>query len=99
MLERTRLRQSREEEAVDLASNTASDPAVLAAGASVALSWYLYFVRNDRHRGLFVGLWPPTILAFASYFHQTRMATQVESLIQGGSANVIDSIEQMMRNR
>lgn len=43
---------------------------VLAAQMSVVLSWYEFFVRGNKQRGLFVTLWPPTILSIAAYFHQ-----------------------------
>ncbi len=97
MLEGTSI--GREEQAGTKAGETAMDPAVTAAALSVALSWYFFFLRGDRHRGLFVGLWPPTILAFASYFKQTRMSDRVASLGQGGSVNVVRTIEDMMRSR
>jgi hypothetical protein len=42
-------------------------PVALAAVASVLYSWYMFYVREDELYGLFVGLWPPTLLAFASY--------------------------------
>lgn len=42
-------------------------PVALAAAASVLYSWYMFYVREDETYGLFVGLWPPTLLAFASY--------------------------------
>ncbi len=99
MLEGTSIGQRREEQASEVAGDTAADPAVAAAGLSVALSWYFFFVRGDIHRGLFVGLWPPTILAFASYFNQTRMSNKVESLVQRGPINVVETIEDMMRSR
>ena len=73
-------------------------PAFLASAASVALSWYYFFIRGDRQRGLFVGLWPPTILAFASYFNQRKMRQQLDTITQPGTTlrNAIDS---MMGNR
>jgi hypothetical protein len=43
-------------------------PAVLASAGSVALALYFYYVRGDKQRGQFVGFWPVTILAMASYF-------------------------------
>jgi hypothetical protein len=43
-------------------------PAVLASIGSVALALYFYYVRGDKQRGQFVGFWPVTILALASYF-------------------------------
>lgn len=97
MLSSTTIRQSREEEAAEAAKETGADPAIMAATASVFLSWYFFFVRGDTHRGLFVGLWPPTILAFASYFNQTRMADKVERAAKGGS--VVESLEQMIGSR
>ena len=73
-------------------------PAFIASVASVGLSWYYFFIRDDRQRGLFVGLWPPTILAFASYINQRKMRQQLETLTQPGTTlkNAIDS---MMGNR
>jgi hypothetical protein len=45
-----------------------SDWAVMAAAAiSLATSMYLWFV-GHREEGLFVGLWVPSILSFATYF-------------------------------
>jgi hypothetical protein len=43
-------------------------PAVLASVGSVVLALYFYYVRGDKQRGQFVGFWPVTILALASYF-------------------------------
>lgn len=77
---------------------TARDPAIVAAAASVVLSWYSFFVQGNRELGLFIGLWPPTILAFASYFKQTRMADRVERAM-GESSTIRDSVERMMRGR
>lgn len=99
MMDTPRLSKSRSEEAGDVAGQTAADPAVLAAGFSVALSWYLYFGRGDRHGGLFVGLWPPTILAFASYFNQTRMSESLEAMLGGNPSGVMGTIDQVVRNR
>ncbi|RJX47266.1 hypothetical protein [Halonotius pteroides] len=43
-------------------------PVVLASAGSVALALYFYYVRGNKQRGQFVGFWPVTILAMASYF-------------------------------
>lgn len=53
---------------------------MMAAEASVLLSWYEFFYRGNKLRGLFVALWPPTILAFAGYFHQKRMEEKVDTI-------------------
>lgn len=42
-------------------------PAALASIGSVALALYYYYVRNEKQRGQFVGLWPATILSLAIY--------------------------------
>ena len=65
---------------MEAATETGTDPAVIAAAASVFLAWYEYFVAGNKAMGLFVGLWPPTIFAFASYFNETRMADQLRRM-------------------
>ena len=42
-------------------------PVGLAALGSIGLALYFFYVRGDKQRGQFVGLWPSTILALASY--------------------------------
>ncbi|WP_394337238.1 hypothetical protein [Halegenticoccus soli] len=69
------------------AEESGADLALLAAGASVLLSWYQFFVRGNRTRGLFIGLWPPTILAFSSYLRQKAMSDKVESFMPSSSAS------------
>ena len=50
----------------------ASDLAVLGAGLSVLLSLFEFYVREHDQRGIFIGHWAPTILAFAIYLRQRR---------------------------
>jgi hypothetical protein len=44
----------------------------LAFGAlgSVALALYEYYIRDNQQRGMFIGLWPPTMIGFAIYLAQ-----------------------------
>ncbi|SDR42084.1 hypothetical protein [Natronobacterium texcoconense] len=81
-------------QAAEEVGEQAIGPAFLASAASVGLAWYYFFLRGDRERGLFVGLWPPTILAFASYFNQRKMRQQLDSITQPGTTlkNAIDSM-------
>ncbi|XVH32704.1 hypothetical protein ACNS7O_05820 [Haloferacaceae archaeon DSL9] len=65
---------------------TGSDVALLAAGASVLLSWYEFYYKGNRTTGLFVGLWPPTILAFASYLRQKAMDEKISSSMMSGTS-------------
>ncbi|WP_394345770.1 hypothetical protein [Halegenticoccus tardaugens] len=67
------------------AEKTGADLALLGAGASVLLAWYQFFVRGNRTRGLFIGLWPPTILAFSSYLRQKAMSDKMESVMPSSS--------------
>ncbi|AFO58252.1 MULTISPECIES: hypothetical protein [Natrinema] len=72
----------------------AMGPAFVASAASVGLALYYYFIQGERELGTFVGLWPPTILAFASYFNQRRMRKQLQTLTQPGTKlrDAIDSV-------
>ena len=79
-------------------SDEAMGPAVLASAASVGLSLYYYFVRGERQLGTFIGLWPPTILAFASYFSQRKMRRQLEMLTQPGT-KLREAFDSVMGNR
>ncbi|MBZ6496741.1 hypothetical protein [Natrinema longum] len=76
----------------------AMGPAFIASAASVGLALYYYFVQGERELGTFVGLWPPTILAFASYFNQRRMRQQLETLTKPGT-KLRDAIDSMMGSR
>jgi hypothetical protein len=54
--------------------------AALAAIGSVVLALYFYYVRGDKQRGQFVGLWPATILALASYFKLEEIRQALDEL-------------------
>ncbi|WP_312616659.1 hypothetical protein [Haloarcula sp. 1CSR25-25] len=56
-------------------------PAALASVASVALALYFYYVRGDKQRGQFIGLWPATILGLAAYL---RLG-EIKRLLQEGA--------------
>ena len=74
---------SKETSATDVAENVGTDglgTALLASIASVGLALYFYYVRGDKQRGQFVGLWPTTILALASYFKLEEIKQALEQL-------------------
>lgn len=54
------------------------DPIILAAIGSVALSWYQFYVRGNKKYGLFIGLWPPTLLAFSSALRINDICEKLE---------------------
>lgn len=57
---------------------TGLGPAAMAAIGSVALALYYYYVKDEKQRGQFVGLWPSTILGLAVYLK----LEQVKQLLQ-----------------
>jgi len=61
-------------------------PAALASIGSVALALYYYYIKGDEQRGQFVGLWPATILAMASYLKLSRMQRDAEAEQAGADA-------------
>lgn len=89
--------KAQQQEAAKAAGSTGTDPAIILAAGSVALSWFFFYARGNKQQGLFVGLWPPTILAFASYFKQTRMSDMVERAT--GNDTVVDRVERMVQSR
>jgi hypothetical protein len=56
----------------------------------------MFFIRGNQERGIFIGLWPPTFLAFASYFEQARMHNTIEHLT---GDRLMDRIEKMLPNQ
>ena len=80
-----------------VAERTSTDPAVAASAGAVVLSLYQYFVRGNREAGIFVGLWAPTILAFASYVQQTRIREALDRAM--GRSGIVESIERMVQPR
>lgn len=78
-------RQERRE-AKEIGKRTGRDPVILAAVGSVMLAWYQYYIRGNKHHGLFIGLWPPTLLAFSNAVRINKISTEVESK----ASNLID---------
>ncbi|USZ68480.1 hypothetical protein NGM10_01770 [Halorussus salilacus] len=80
----------------EAAQQSTTDPAVLAAVGSVLLAQYQYFMRGNKMMGIFIGLWAPTFLSFASYFNQRRMEEKLSSV---GPSRIMNSLEQMLSSR
>ena len=81
--------------AAEQVGKQAIGPAAIASAASVGLSWYYFFIRGDRQRGIFVGLWPPTILAFASYFNQKAIIDKLDRSLLGSTGG-FESIRRLL---
>jgi hypothetical protein len=77
------------------AERTGRDPFVLASLASIPLSWYYFYVKKDRERGLLVGLWAPTLLAFGSYFRQARM----NEMMERESSDIVSRVQRMVKEQ
>ena len=75
--------KSKGKNVADSTPASAGDPVAVAAAASVLYSWYNYYIEGDKQRGIFVGLWAPTLLAAASYLQQKDLVRKVR---QGLSA-------------
>jgi len=58
------------EKMVESTPMSLGDPIATAAAVSVLFSWYQFYIKGDKDRGIFVGLWAPTLLAAASYLQQ-----------------------------
>lgn len=84
-------RQTADTEEKEAAKQTGMDPIVYASIASIALSQYFFFVRGERDLGIFVGLWPPTFMALASYFRQAEMYQQMQ-----GASGVMARVQEKL---
>jgi len=60
------------------AESRGADLALIASAASVLLAWHQFYLKGNKTRGLFIGLWPPTILAFASYLNQKAILDKLD---------------------
>ena len=82
---------------METATEAGTDLALVASIASVALSWYAFFGRGDRELGLFVGLWPPTILTLANHFKQREFEQRIKMIPTAPvGSNVRETIEELM---
>jgi hypothetical protein len=84
--------QQKKEVAKEVGNRTGRDPIILAAFGSVILSWYQFYVRGNKEYGLFIGLWPPTMLAFSNALRINEMSRKIES-----SASTL--FDRLMQNR
>mgnify|MGYP000563181308 CR=1 FL=1 len=91
-------RQEESDEARALASESSRDPTVIAALASIALSLYYFYIKGDRERGLFVGLWAPTLLSLANYTSMAKVRNEIRKLTNPGQ-NIRESVQRMISNR
>ncbi|PSP51688.1 hypothetical protein BRC95_01420 [Halobacteriales archaeon QS_5_68_33] len=71
--------QQQIEEAKEIGKRTGRDPVIIAAMGSVLLAWYQYYVRGNKEHGMFIGLWPPTLLAFSNAVRINAINEKVES--------------------
>jgi hypothetical protein len=72
-----------------------ADLALVASAASVLLAWYQFYLKGNKTRGLFIGLWPPTILAFSSYLNQKAILDKLEQSLLS-SPGGLESLRKMI---
>ena len=77
------------------AERTGRDPFFLAAILSIPMSWYFFFAKKDRERGIFVGLWAPTFLALGSHFRQIRM----NEMLERESSDIVSRVQRMVKEQ
>lgn len=87
-----RMQQQRSKQA---AERTGRDPFFLAAILSIPMSWYYFFGKKDRERGIFVGLWAPTFLALGSHFRQIRM----NEMLERESSDLVSRVQRMVKEQ
>lgn len=94
------MKATKKQEEAEMGAEVGADFAVIAAGASVALSLYAFFIKGDRDLGIFVGLWPPTFLTFANHFKQREFEQRIKMIPTAPStANVRETIEDLLQSR
>lgn len=76
--QQSNVEEEKAERMVDAVPMSAGDPVASLAAASVAFSWYNYYVRDEKQYGIFVGLWAPTLFAAASYLQQKDLVRKLK---------------------
>ena len=63
-------------------TDRAASAAVVAAVLSVLYSWYLFYLKGDWKRGIFTGLWAPTILALSNQLENSDMVADLSDKVE-----------------
>ena len=79
----------------EMAGTRGADLALFASAASVLLAWYQFYLKGNKTQGLFIGLWPPTILAFSSYLNQKAILSKLEQSLLGSTGG-FESIRKLI---
>ena len=75
--------QREKEKAKEVGKRTGFDPVIIMAAGSVLLAWFQYYVRGNKEHGMFIGLWPPTLLAFSNAVRINEISEKIESSASG----------------
>ena len=68
-----------DQQTMSTAERKGGDLGLMLSVASVLLSWYEFYGRGNKAEGIFIGLWPPTFMAFATYLKIRGLEDQLES--------------------
>jgi len=59
------------------------------------LAWHQFYLKGNKTRGLFIGLWPPTILAFSSYLNQRAILDKLDQSLLSSTGS-LESLRKMI---
>lgn len=82
-------------QAQEMPETRGSDLALIASAASVLLAWYQFYLKGNKTSGLFIGLWPPTILAFSSYLNQKAILKKLDQSLLSSTGS-LESLRKMI---
>jgi len=83
------------EEGEGMSEARGADLALIASAASVLLAWHQFYLKGNKTRGLFIGLWPPTILAFSSYLNQRAILDKLDQSLLSSTGS-LESLRRMI---
>jgi len=77
------------------AQTRGADLALMASAVSVLLAWYQFYLKKNKLQGLFIGLWPPTILAFAGYLNEKAILDKLDQSLLSSTGS-FESLRKMI---
>lgn len=76
--------EDKQEEITEDVPMSTGDPVMLAGVMSVLFSFYLFYMKGNKMRGIFVGLWAPTLFGASTYLQQKEIKAKFEGGLSFG---------------